>query len=274
LKRIRVCGPRYWPQVIDFGPEDDPIGCQSLLSRAMHKVFGLTSSKASDTITDIHSGSSSITVDQLVGTFSSDPSLIAFAQLCCDPSWCNRSDVDFKEFCLQVLFECVSKDRPALLQVYLSLYTKVESMVDQITTGAIVCGDSLSISGFKLALTYIEALMTGKLSAPKGEIIQSTFVGSLRKQVEELLNCSQELKDDFHKYLKLGKWPDGESQDKRSILLSWFLQWFEVPPSSAISTAIDRVKPKPTVSSSVPLLRLSFPRTHLSVISEIDRCFK
>jgi len=28
-----------------------------------------------------------------------------------------RSDVDFKEFCLQVLFECVSKDRPALLQV-------------------------------------------------------------------------------------------------------------------------------------------------------------
>jgi hypothetical protein len=29
----------------------------------------------------------------------------------------SRSDVDFKEFCLQVLFECVSKDRPALLQV-------------------------------------------------------------------------------------------------------------------------------------------------------------
>lgn len=28
-----------------------------------------------------------------------------------------RSDIDFQEFCLQVLFECVSKDRPALLQV-------------------------------------------------------------------------------------------------------------------------------------------------------------
>lgn len=28
-----------------------------------------------------------------------------------------RSDVDFHEFCLQVLFECISKDRPALLQV-------------------------------------------------------------------------------------------------------------------------------------------------------------
>ncbi|KAL2665396.1 hypothetical protein AAZX31_02G241900 [Glycine max] len=303
LKRIRVCGPRYWPQVIDFTPEDklwwnfgdknspfnsgilfikrkvgacsyvdDPIGCQSLLSRAMHKVFGLTSLKASDTITDIRSGSGSITVDQLVGTFSSDPSLIAFAQLCCDPSWYNRSDVDFKEFCLQVLFECVTKDRPALLQVYLSLYTTVESMAEQVTNGAIVFGDSLSISGFKLALTYIEALMTGKLSAPKGGIVQSTFVGSLRKQVEELLNCSQELKDDFHNYLKLGKWPDGESQDKRSILLSWFLQWFDVPSSSAIRTAADRVKHKLMSSSSVPLLRLFFPRTHIHVISEIDRC--
>ncbi|TKY56880.1 Anaphase-promoting complex subunit 1 [Spatholobus suberectus] len=303
LKRIRVCGPRYWPQVIDFTPEDkpwwnfgdknnpfnsgilfikrkvgacsyvdDPIGCQSLLSRAMHKVFGLTSLKASDTVTDIRSGSGSITVDQLVGTFSSDPSLIAFAQLCCDPSWYNRSDVDFKEFCLQVLFECVSKDRPALLQVYLSLYTTVESMAEQVTNGAIVFGDSLSISGFKLALTYIEALMAGKLSAPKGGIVQSTFVGSLRKQVEELLNCSQELKDDFHNYLKLGKWPDGESQDKRSILLSWFLQWFDVPASSVIRTAVDRVKPKLLSSSSVPLLRLFFPRTHIHVISEIDRC--
>ncbi|XP_047149623.1 anaphase-promoting complex subunit 1 [Vigna umbellata] len=303
LKRIRVCGPRYWPQVIDFTPEDkpwwnfgdknnpfnsgilfikrkvgacsyvdDPIGCQSLLSRAMHKVFGLTSLKASDTIRDIRNGSDSITVDQLVGTFSSDPSLIAFAQLCCDPSWYNRSDVDFKEFCLQVLFECVSKDRPALLQVYLSLYTTVESMAEQVTKGAVGFSDSLSISGFKLALIYIEALMNGKLSAPKGGIVQSTFVGSLRKQVEELLNCSQELKDDFHNYLKLGKWPDGESQDKRSILLSWFLQWFDVPASSVIRTTVDRVKPKLMSSSSVPFLRLLFPRTHIRVISEIDRC--
>lgn len=96
LKTVRVCGPRYWPQVIELNPEgsivsnlvsilllniitcqpikvgnfsekpwwnagdkddpfnsgilyikrkvgacsyvDDPIGCQSLLSRAMHKV--------------------------------------------------------------------------------------------------------------------------------------------------------------------------------------------------------------------------------------------
>ncbi len=32
-----------------------------------------------------------------------------------------RSDIDFQGFCLQVLFECVSKDRPALLQVTINL---------------------------------------------------------------------------------------------------------------------------------------------------------
>lgn len=31
-------------------------------------------------------------------------------------------DPNFKEFCLQVLYECVSKDRPALLQVFLLLF--------------------------------------------------------------------------------------------------------------------------------------------------------
>ncbi|KAK2965099.1 hypothetical protein RJ640_012573 [Escallonia rubra] len=45
------------------------------------------------------------------------------------------SDVDFQEFCLQVLFECVSKDRPAFLQ---------------------------------LALAYNEAILNGRLAAISG----------------------------------------------------------------------------------------------------------
>ncbi|KAJ7959636.1 Anaphase-promoting complex subunit 1 [Quillaja saponaria] len=302
LKQIRVCGPRYWPQVLDFTPEDkpwwksgdknnpfnsgvlyikrrvgacsyvdDPVGCQSLLSRAMHKVFGLSSLKVSNLQSNGNNGPGSVTIDQLVSTFSSDPSLNAFAQLCCNPSWHSRSDVDFQEFCLQVLFECVSKDRPALLQVYISLYTMIESMVDQVTSGIVVSGDSLSISGLKLGLTYCEALMTGRLSSSRGGIVQSIFVGSLRKRMEELLSCSQELRDDFHNYLKSGKWPDGESHVKRSMLLSWYLQWFGVPASSVIKIATEKIKPTIMLSSSVPFLCLSFPGIHINVISEIDK---
>ncbi|PHU14365.1 Anaphase-promoting complex subunit 1 [Capsicum chinense] len=117
FKAVRVCGPRYWSQVINHIPEekpwssgekgdvlrsgilyvkrkvgacsyvDDPAGCQSLLSRAMHKVFGLTRLRASAASRNCQDGD---LVDQLISTFSSNPSLISFAQLCCDPNWNSR----------------------------------------------------------------------------------------------------------------------------------------------------------------------------------------
>ncbi|KAH9702573.1 Anaphase-promoting complex subunit 1 [Citrus sinensis] len=316
LKRVCVCGPRYWPQVIELVPEDkpwwsygdkndpfnsgvlyikrkigacsyvdDPVGCQSLLSRAMHKVFSLTS----DPSTNDKSGLGSVAVDQLVSTFSSDPSLIAFAQLCCDPSWNSR-------------------------QVYLSLHTMIGSMVDQVINGHVVVGDSLNISNLKLgkcmmsemdqlvdekiwitsvaksiselrtnksipthfsvqlALAYIDAQLSGKLTTSKGGIVQSKFMGSVRKRVEELLNCSNGLQNHFSNYLTSGKWPDDESQgDKNSILLSWYLKWFRVPPPSVIKTAAEKIKPKLVSSSLVPFLRLLFPTTHINAIDEIDK---
>lgn len=299
LKTVRVCGPRYWPQVIELVPEnkpwwsfgerndpfnsgilyikrkvgacsyiDDPVGCQSLLSRAMHKVFGLTKHRCGDT----SNGPGSATVDQLVSTFSSDPSLIAFAQLFCDPSWNSKSDLVFQEFCLQVLFECISKDRPPLLQVYLSLYTTIGSMADLVYSGTTALGDSLLISSLKLALAYNEALLSGRLTTLKGGIVQSTFLGSLRKRVEVLLNHSQELKDDFHNYLSSGSWPSDYSEsNQRSILLSWYLQWFCVPPAAVVKTAVERIKSRVSSPSSLSLLHLLLPKTHITAISEIDK---
>ncbi|KAK2985961.1 hypothetical protein RJ640_028279 [Escallonia rubra] len=290
LKALRVCGPRYWPQVTELNPEgdkndpfnsgviyvkrkvgacsyvDDPIGCQSLLSRAMHKVFGTPNLRAS---TPSNSSSCAVTVDQLVSTFSSDPSLIAFAQLCSDPSWNSKSDADFQEFCLQVLFECVSKDRPALLQVYLSLYTTVGSMADRVTSETSFPGDSLFLSSLKLALAYNEAILNGRLAAIRGGIIQSTFLCSLQKRVEELLNCSPAFRNSLCNYLKSGQWPaEGSQEGKLSVILSWYLQWYGVPAPSVIKAAVEKIKPIPT-SSSVPFLHLLLPRTHTRAVKEM-----
>ncbi|OMO50083.1 Anaphase-promoting complex subunit 1 [Corchorus capsularis] len=303
LKSVRVCGPRYWPQVIELVPKDehwrslanridpfnsgilyvkrkvgacsyveDPIGCQSLLSRAMHKVFGLTSLKAGNPGNNSNNGPGSVAVDQLVSTFSSDPSLIAFAQLCCDLSWNSRSDVDFQEFCLQVLFECISKDRPALLQVYLSLYTTMVSLAEQVSSSSIDVSDSLAVSSLKLALSYNEAVLSGRLTTSSGGIVQSIFLGSLRKRVEELLNCSKVLKSDFYDYLKWGSWPsDGSIGVKNAVILSWYLQWFGVSAPPVTMTAVDKIKTMNISSSAVPLLCLLLPNTHINAIEEIDR---
>ncbi|KAF5944722.1 hypothetical protein HYC85_018799 [Camellia sinensis] len=244
---------------------DDPTGCQSLLSRAMHKVFSLTSLRAAMIVF----GAS--TVDQLVGTFSSNPSLVAFAQLCDDPSWNSRSDNSFQEFCLQVLLECVSKDRPALLQVYLSLYTTIGSMSDEVTCGSSILGDSLFLSSLKLAIAYYEALLCGKILTSRVGIVQSHFVGSLRKRVEELLNCFPGLKSDLCNYLESGRWPSEISEEgKASTFLSWYLQWYSVPAPNLIKAAVDKIKPMHTFTS-IPILHLLFPRTHFSAVCEIDR---
>lgn len=303
LKNLRICSPRYWPQVMELAPEDkpwwnvgdknnpfssgvlyikqkvgacsyidDPIGCQSLLSRVMHKVFGSRGLSSRNLCNNGPSRPSYASVDQLIGTFSSDPSLIAFAQLCCDPSWDGRLDVDFQEFCLQVLFECVSKDRPALLQVYLSLYTTVSLMIDQAKGGEVTVGDSLCIFDLKLAIAYNEALLSGKLITSRGSIVQSNFLGSLRKRVEEILSYCQGLKNDFRNYLDSGRWPSGDIQGVRStVFLSWYLQWYSIPDSSLIKTAMRKIKPKFRSSSVVPLLHLLFPRTDINAILEMDK---
>ncbi|CAA2984556.1 anaphase-promoting complex subunit 1 [Olea europaea subsp. europaea] len=297
LKAVRVCGPRYWPQNIELFPEekpwwssgdknhpfnsgvlyvkrkvgsssyvDDPTGCQSLLSRAIHKMSDLTQLQPRTPSTQCIGA---VTVDQLVSTFSSDPSLIAFAQLFCDPSSNSISDLDFQEFCLQVLFECVSKDRPALLQVYLSLYTTIGCMVD-LVTGTYNSGDSLFLSSLKIAVAYNEALLSGKLTSSGGEIVQSAFLGALRKRVEEILNFSLDSRTDFSAYIKSGKWPTEDSQGKmHGMILSWYLQWYSVPSALDIKRAADKIK-RIKIRSSVPLLRLVFPTTHITTIDRIN----
>ncbi|KAL1825219.1 hypothetical protein ACET3Z_011997 [Daucus carota] len=306
LKTVRVCGPRYWPQVIELNPEekpwwnagdkddpfnsgilyikrkvgacsyvDDPIGCQSLLSRAMHKVFGLTSLRTCILSTD--DDSVPATVHQLVSTFSSDPSLNAFAQLCCDLSWDSRSEADFQEFCLQVLFECVSKDRPALLQVYLSLYTTVGSLADQLTSGVPILGDTLFVPSFKLALAYNEAVLKGRLATSRGSIIQSAFLGSLEKCMDDLLSYSASLTDDLPNYLNSGIWPEEGQEGDSSTVLAWYLHWYGVPAPSIVKRVMEKLRPLRlggTSSCSVPLLHLLFPRTHIQAVADIDKfCF-
>lgn len=174
-----------------------------------------------------------------------------------------------------MLFDCISKDRPALLQVYLSLYTTIGSMADLLVKSDSNMCDSLSISSLKVALAYNEAVSTGRL-ASSGGFVQSIFLASLRKRCEEVLNCSTELKINLRNYLTSEAWPyDKNSKlQKDIIILSWYLKWFNVPSPSIIKAAVEKIKSKSKNSTSaIPLLRLLLPNTHISVIGEIDRVF-
>ncbi|EYU26801.1 hypothetical protein ABFS82_06G140000 [Erythranthe guttata] len=303
LKAVRVCGPRYWPQVIELCPEeqawwnsgdknhpfnsgvlyvkrkvgscsyvDDPIGSQSLLSRAMHKMSATTQPKSCSPSTEC---TGEVTVDQLVSTFSSDPSLIAFAQLFCDSSSSTRSELDFQEFCLQVLFECVSKDRPAMLQVYLSLYATIGYMVDSFVSDTCTSSDTLSLSSLKIAVAYNEAVSNGRLTNLRGGIVQVAFLGSLKKRIEDILNSCPDMNSQLCAYITSGEWPtnnNNNNANKSKTFLSWYLQWYSVASPLDIKTVANKIR-RDNICPSVALLRLVFPSTHISAIGALNRYY-
>lgn len=112
---------------------------------------------------------------------------------------------------------------------------------------------------------------------PTDSIIQSTFLGSVRKRVEEMFNnLSTNLKTDLREYMRSGTWPRKDSAEwkKSSKLLSWYLQWYNVPPTHNLRQGIEKLKAMNVLfsssSSSVPLLHLLFPRTHATAIRQIS----
>lgn len=60
--------------------------------------------------------------------------------------------------------------------------------------------------------------------------------------------------------------------ERRSVILSMYLQWHGVPPPSVIRRVAEKIEPLLKVSpSSVALLRLLLPTTHISVIKEMGK---
>lgn len=331
LKRVRVCGPRYWPQDTELpavdkpwwepgesGPfdggilyvkrkvgarsyADDPIGCRSLLSRAIHKSGDDNCSRAA--------GRSQLSeVDQLVSTFSADPSMLAFAQLFCSGADNKKSSGDFDNFCLQALYESVSTDRPALLQTYLALYTSVEALIDRATgrgTSANgICSDSLSIYSLKVAMAYCDNI---DQSAEGKPLVQRTFLSGLAKRVDDVLNSplrsSSEAQDaemkpyfsELFSYLDTWQFPlkqitqtehgvkktSGLGTRVCSIMFSCFLCWYGIPQPQRVASVLQQLvlevpgflnTRQSDLHSALPMLGLALPSTPLPALLRISEC--
>lgn len=122
----------------------------------------------------------------------------------------------------------------------------------------------------QIAIAYNDAIVRGRLTSPRGAIMQPTFIESLGRRVEEMLNFSHELKVNLVGYLG-GKWLHEQGDKTGAIILSWYLQWFGIPPPHLVKSALVRVKPETMKSSAVPLLSMLLPRTRASALSEIHK---
>ncbi|KAL2629518.1 hypothetical protein R1flu_014204 [Riccia fluitans] len=337
LMRVRVSGSRYWPQDIKLpisdqawwepgevgdpfnsgilyvkrrvgacSYADDPIGCRSLLSRAFQKDSEGGRSEARGMSGD---GLQMSKVDQLVSTFSGDPSMLAFAQLLSNFSRNSKVSNEFEDFCLTALFECVSTDRPALLQTYLTLYTTVEALVAhaacQGSSVTSICSDPLSLFSLKVALSYCEAVKEDEGSYGEQEpIVQHNFLAALAKKVEDVLSFSvffgtdaaesaKILVPDLVKYFSSAQWPieAKESSNGRigqdvlmfKTLFACYLCWYDIPSTRVVQLSVQQLqKILPsfrTYSSSnsdylLPFLACVLPGTPSHGLLRISPCLQ
>ena len=84
-----------------------------------------------------------------------------------------------------------------------------------------------------------------------------------------MLTSSNEVKVNLPRYLE-GKWPRQQGDMVGAIILSWYLQWFGLPNSHAVKSALVKAKPG-VMKSSVCLLSMLLPRTHISALYEVEK---
>jgi anaphase-promoting complex subunit 1 len=119
----------------------------------------------------------------------------------------------------------------------------------------------------QVALAYNGALVDGRIT--NGGIIQPIFLESLLKRVGDIFVELPNLKGNFYSYLSTGKWPDAQ---KDAMILSWYLQWYSIPPPHVVSSATEKVESRvPAGVSMLPLLCLVLPSTHLVGLIEIEK---
>ncbi|XP_068728740.1 anaphase-promoting complex subunit 1-like [Montipora capricornis] len=150
IKKIRVAGLRYWPVTIDFTKDkssaclvasnlgtlfvkrrigflpyaDDPKGHRNILAR----TFAAQTEQV-----------------EVVRSFSSDPNLIALAELFNDENGSNDKEKKMSSFISSALVECVTEEKPDVLKTLLRMWQIVHNL-DQSLPSA--------IWQMKLALTF------------------------------------------------------------------------------------------------------------------------
>lgn len=227
VRSIKVLGPRYWEQTLDLRRgasgsrggsaedfwkrpvifvkrkigmlpyPDDPNGSRSLLARAFDK------------------GSTAAQAMELVGTFSSDPSLLGFANELCASGAAVAEDKrhgflgaaeELRAFCRSALYECVTQEKAELLPSYLSLYlclvslkrfecstaVQDDSLPPDVCAGSVLCmgagsGPQLPLWSLKLV---VEFYLASESQQENGgvELLSKPFVVALWSQVEAILD--------------------------------------------------------------------------------------
>jgi anaphase-promoting complex subunit 1 len=259
VKSVCISSPRYWPRKLVFSQNSlddgaspnlqvyvkrksgylpyvhDPSGYLSLLSRSF--------SKASEP--NLYSRVAQTMKSDFIRSFSQDPNLLAFAKHFCEEPEAKRATVDedaavkrpasnayvhglsFSSFCTAVLYECLTRDKPEMLQTYLALYLSLSALDSDAASSEEATAQSLPLTlwNIKLLLEYYNHHNPGE-----DGLIQPTFLLSIDRRIRAFFDdrCGSL---PLVQYVQTGCMP---TEERERLLLAAFLSYYQLPHPQAM----------------------------------------
>jgi len=189
VRSVKISGPRYWAQTVQgkqlsalyrhrtlfvkrkagaLPYADDANGVRSLLSRFFSHSADSVAVPGGALSRGGGSGGSATDLIHLCSTFSASPFVTAFAQRVCaeQPPGLRATgrggnaalSAEFQAFCREVLYECITLEKPHMLLPYLALYTWQQELLGadahglQTLSGA--AGATQAVLSLKLVREY------------------------------------------------------------------------------------------------------------------------
>ena len=160
-----------------------------------------------------------------------------------------REAKGIESFCTDVLYECLTHDKPESLQIYLSLYQAIERLG---------IWDSMTVWNMKMVLAHAEGLCTEWLSRGGKALIQLNYINSLKSRIREyferrkdqlevLINSSDYTQNERNNYIEKAQFDI--PQDLNTALI-----YYDIPYPSTLQKGKQIIHDKGETPES--LLRL------------------
>ncbi|XP_077996954.1 anaphase-promoting complex subunit 1-like [Glandiceps talaboti] len=237
LKQINVLGPRYWNIKLDVQKYRDTVkaildnnGTLYVKQRAGHLSYmedpkGFRSLLA-QTFTHDQSGHQIVQPD-VIRSFTSDPSVLAFAEYCCSQKLSSQEEREIVSLFSSVLYECITKEKPEILETHIA--------VDQAVRTMLTDPSPHSLWQIKLILAYYEVayprLQQTLPNITKWPLINSEFLTAIKSRIDKYLDTW--LRDNVK---LIAAYLQGRNMATTyTVQLACFLIFHDIPPSQLLA---------------------------------------
>ena len=249
VKSITISSPRYWPVTVDFEERKGLSLSQQCSIFVKRKIGYLPYSGDPAGIRSIiarpfpTNENGDIEETDFSRSFSADPKILAFVTHFGSLTNGTLGEVSYSA----VLYECLAKDKPEMLPVYMSL--------DQIVRELPWAPSSFGTWMLKLTLSYYDS-MHAPVGAPREPLLQQQYQARLKVAAGGFMD-SLHLDAALKAYAQSGA--IAQTSASRAVAVACFLSYCDIPAPAALRRAAAAVAAAPQLSPTVIVSQLLGP---------------